>query len=231
MKGFGAMRRTVAAWCAGAFVCLGVAHAQFGRGAAEWSTSGGDAHRSSSVAARYWWHNICTAAGVSLADRGTKRTLRSPLGRISITSLSRLFHSPESPDNPPWARACRRRITSGVTATGFFREKIQFSAVRYPASSSSERSRGLARPMSRGRSRSAGTVTPSIRFDDSALWMMACSRRTSRTSGFCLIQRSCFPRASMHAPRSQPVPTGTVAWANLRGSSVSNASLLCVSVA
>src|SRR5664279_1771364 len=33
-----------------ALVCLGVAHAQFGRGAAEWSTSGFDAHRSSSVA-------------------------------------------------------------------------------------------------------------------------------------------------------------------------------------
>ncbi len=33
-----------------AFVCLGVAHAQFGRGPAEWSTSGGDAHRSSWVA-------------------------------------------------------------------------------------------------------------------------------------------------------------------------------------
>uniref|UniRef100_Q01NQ2 Pyrrolo-quinoline quinone n=1 Tax=Solibacter usitatus (strain Ellin6076) TaxID=234267 RepID=Q01NQ2_SOLUE len=33
-----------------AFVCLGVAHAQFGRGPAEWSTAGGDAHRSSSVA-------------------------------------------------------------------------------------------------------------------------------------------------------------------------------------
>jgi outer membrane protein assembly factor BamB len=33
-----------------AFACVGAAHAQFGRGAAEWSTSGGDAHRSSSVA-------------------------------------------------------------------------------------------------------------------------------------------------------------------------------------
>ncbi len=40
-------------------------------------------------------------------------------------------------------------------------------------------------------------VTPSIRFDDSTLWIMACSRKTSRTSGFCLIQRSCFPLASM----------------------------------
>jgi len=39
---------TVSLACA--FVCLGVAHAQFGRGPAEWSTSGGDAHRSSSVA-------------------------------------------------------------------------------------------------------------------------------------------------------------------------------------
>jgi outer membrane protein assembly factor BamB len=32
-----------------AFVCLGVAHAQFGRGTPEWGTSGGDAHRSYSV--------------------------------------------------------------------------------------------------------------------------------------------------------------------------------------
>src|ERR1022692_1833128 len=62
---------------------------------------------------------------------------------------------------------------------------------------SSERSRGLARPITRGRNRFAATVTPSIRFDDSALWMIACSRSTSSTSGFCPIQRSCFPRASM----------------------------------
>jgi len=41
-------RATVSFACA--FVCLGVAHAQFGRGGGEWSTSGGDAHRSSSVA-------------------------------------------------------------------------------------------------------------------------------------------------------------------------------------
>ena len=33
-----------------AFVCVGAAHAQFGRGGGEWSTAGGDAHRSSSVA-------------------------------------------------------------------------------------------------------------------------------------------------------------------------------------
>jgi outer membrane protein assembly factor BamB len=32
-----------------AFVCLGVAHAQFGRGTPEWGTVGGDAHRSYSV--------------------------------------------------------------------------------------------------------------------------------------------------------------------------------------
>jgi len=34
-----------------AFVCLGVAHAQFGRGTPEWGTAGGDSHRSSSVQA------------------------------------------------------------------------------------------------------------------------------------------------------------------------------------
>ena len=34
-----------------AFVCLGAAHAQFGRGTPEWGTAGGDAHRSSSVPA------------------------------------------------------------------------------------------------------------------------------------------------------------------------------------
>lgn len=51
MKGFRIMRGGVTASMATALVCLGVAHAQFGRGAAEWSTSGGDAHRSSAVAA------------------------------------------------------------------------------------------------------------------------------------------------------------------------------------
>jgi len=60
-------------------------------------------------------------------------------------------------------------MTSGVIATRFFREKIHFSAARYPASSSSERSRGVALPITRGRNRLAATVTPSIRFDDSAL--------------------------------------------------------------
>ena len=50
MKGIRVMRTKLTASFACAFVCLGVAHAQFGRGAAEWSTSGGDAHRSSSVA-------------------------------------------------------------------------------------------------------------------------------------------------------------------------------------
>ena len=34
-----------------AFVCPGVAHAQFGRGTPEWGTAGGDSHRSSSVQA------------------------------------------------------------------------------------------------------------------------------------------------------------------------------------
>src|ERR1035437_7934269 len=106
--------------------------------------SGG--RRSSSLEARYLTHNISTAAGVFLAETGTKRRLRSPLGRISTISLSRFFHSPASPEDPPWARACRRRIASGVTAIRLFREKIQSSAARYPASSSSERSRGLAPP-------------------------------------------------------------------------------------
>jgi hypothetical protein len=36
---------------ASAFLCLGVAHAQFGRGTPEWGTIGGDAHRSFSVQA------------------------------------------------------------------------------------------------------------------------------------------------------------------------------------
>ena len=47
MKGF---RMMPARLTAALFVCLGAAHAQFGRGDAVWSTSGGDAHRSSWVA-------------------------------------------------------------------------------------------------------------------------------------------------------------------------------------
>jgi len=47
-------------------------------------------------------------------------------------------------------------------ATRFLREKIQSSADRYPASSSSERSRGLALPITRGRSR-FGNAFDSIR--------------------------------------------------------------------
>ena len=49
MKGFRVMPNRLTASLACAFVCLGVGHAQFGRGGGEWSTSGGDAHRSSSV--------------------------------------------------------------------------------------------------------------------------------------------------------------------------------------
>ena len=45
------MRTRLTASFACAFVCLGVAHAQFGRGTPEWGTAGGDAHRSSSVPA------------------------------------------------------------------------------------------------------------------------------------------------------------------------------------
>src|SRR5665648_548874 len=85
------------------------------------------------------------------------------------------------------------------------------------ASSSSERLRGVAFPRTTGRSRSGAIVTPSMRFDDSTLWMIACSRRAARTSGFCLIHRSCLPRASMQAPRSQPVPTGIDSSANASG--------------
>src|SRR5260370_36187845 len=49
MKGIRAMLAKLTASFACAFVCLGVAHAQFGRGTPEWGTSGGDAHRSSWV--------------------------------------------------------------------------------------------------------------------------------------------------------------------------------------
>src|SRR5512140_2904791 len=48
-RGSRVMRTKLTASIACAYACLGVAQAQFGRGAAEWSTSGGDAHRSSSV--------------------------------------------------------------------------------------------------------------------------------------------------------------------------------------
>ena len=50
-KGFCAMPTRLTTSIACAFVCLGVAHAQFGRGTPEWGTAGGDAHRSSSVQA------------------------------------------------------------------------------------------------------------------------------------------------------------------------------------
>jgi outer membrane protein assembly factor BamB len=50
MKGTRVMPAKWTASFACAFVCLGVGHAQFGRGTPEWGTSGGDAHRSYSVA-------------------------------------------------------------------------------------------------------------------------------------------------------------------------------------
>ena len=50
-KNFCAMPAGLATSIGCVFVCLGVAHAQFGRGPPEWGTAGGDAHRSSSVQA------------------------------------------------------------------------------------------------------------------------------------------------------------------------------------
>ena len=50
-KGLLVMRNRLTASFACAFLCLGVAHAQFGRGTPEWGTVGGDAHRSSAVQA------------------------------------------------------------------------------------------------------------------------------------------------------------------------------------
>ncbi len=78
--------------------------------------------RPSSGELRYLRHNISIVAGIFLAETGTKGTVRSPLGRSLMISMSRFFHSPASPEDPPWASACKRRITSGVIATRFFRE-------------------------------------------------------------------------------------------------------------
>ena len=50
-KGFLVMRNKLTASFACAFLCLGLAHAQFGRGTPEWGTVGGDAHRASAVPA------------------------------------------------------------------------------------------------------------------------------------------------------------------------------------
>ncbi len=50
-KGFLVMRSRLTASFACAFLCLGPAHAQFGRGTPEWGTVGGDAHRASAVQA------------------------------------------------------------------------------------------------------------------------------------------------------------------------------------
>jgi hypothetical protein len=37
-----------------------------------------------------------------------------------MISLFRFFHSPASPEDPPWARACKRRIKSGVMVGRLF---------------------------------------------------------------------------------------------------------------
>src|SRR5450631_4302134 len=50
-KGFHVMPTRLTASFACAFVCMGVAHAQFGRGTPEFGTASGDAHRSSAVPA------------------------------------------------------------------------------------------------------------------------------------------------------------------------------------
>src|SRR5436190_5396690 len=51
---------------------------------------------------------------------------------------------------------------------------------------------------------------PSILFDETALSMIACSRRTFNLCGDCLVKSSCFPRASPKSARYQLVVSGMV---------------------
>ncbi len=126
-------------------------------------------------------------------------------------SLGRFFQTPASPVVPPCASACNWRQVSGVRSIPLRRVWIQSKARRYPTISSSGRSLGGASPRTSGCSRSRATVTPSMRFEDSALSTSANSRIVSRICGDRCSQSRCRPLASARASSIQTTP-----WMSLR---------------
>ncbi len=86
---------------------------------------------------------------------------------------------------------------------------IHVRARLYPRTSSSSRSHSNGFPKTMVAMRDLSTSTPSIRLDDMALSIRACSRSALRRCGDCRVYNSCFPRASPRSDRYQEVAAGT----------------------
>jgi len=75
--------------------------------------------------------------------------------------------------------------------------------------------------------RAWSTSTPSIRLDDTALSINACSHKTRSRYGDCLVNSTCLPRASPKSARYQAVVAGTISGfaANWRSVSIGSAAV------
>src|SRR3989338_8392232 len=85
---------------------------------------------------------------------------------------------------------------------------MSLRASRYPRTSSSSRSRSSDLPKITVAIRAWSTTTPSIRLDETALSIRACSRKTLSLCGDCFVKSSCLPRASPRSARYHEVVVG-----------------------
>lgn len=153
--------------------------------------------------------NSRIAAGVLVAGADWNRTRDRPSAYVSMMSTSCVLYWPASSTSGRHI-ACNRRIVSSDTVCLPACSWINFNASRYPRTSCSLRSRntGLL-PNNTAWTRFASIVTPSIRFDEIALSIIACSRNTFNFCGDCFRNNSCFPRASPRSARYHPHIAGS----------------------
>ncbi len=136
-----------------------------------------------------------------------KRTREVPSACFSMMSQSFSLYLPASQISPR-ARRCSFRMVSWETGRLAPCSWMSLSASRYPAISSSFRSRNSGLPKTMVATRDLSTSTPSMRLEETALSMRACSRKTFSRCGDCRVNNSCFPLASPKSARYHEVVIG-----------------------
>lgn len=144
------------------------------------------------------------ACGVFAAGTVLNRIRDLPSGYFSMMSPSLSLYFPASHISPR-VRRCSSLMVFSVIGNFAPCSWMSLSASRYPLTSSSSLSRRCALPRRTGLMRAWSTVTPSILFDDTALSIKACSRRTLSRWGACFVNSSCLPRASPRSARYHDV--------------------------